>query len=261
MITISAIIPTFNRPDSVVEAINSVINQSHKVTEIIVVDNSDIPLVLPKNLEKQVRLIRLPKRAGAAQARNFGAVVASGEYLAFLDDDDLWPTSYIERAYREISKSQIDYLVSRIDIEKDGKRTNLSSPTENDLNKSLLFTYNPGFGGSNIILRRDIFFSIGGFTPRLTTSEDRALCIELIKVGAKIKTIEDNYIILRDHEDESLTRNYSSAYRGFLLFTIYYGREMSLRQILRNLCRVAYVICKLIQSKLKYRTNQKSGIR
>ena len=82
---ISVIIPTCDRPLAFLhEAIVSVLEQSHTPHEVIVVDNG-INVVDLAELPEGVTVYRLPPRVGASRSRNFGAAMATGTHLAFLD--------------------------------------------------------------------------------------------------------------------------------------------------------------------------------
>ena len=90
---LSVVIPTRNRAYLVGEAIESALNQRPGQVEVIVVDDGstdDTAKVVTEKFGSQVRLLRTPDRSGAGAARNAGLRVASGELVAFLDDDDLW---------------------------------------------------------------------------------------------------------------------------------------------------------------------------
>ncbi|MDJ1504100.1 glycosyltransferase family 2 protein [Xanthocytophaga agilis] len=86
---LSIIIPTKDRPQLVIETLTAVVRAVKKVdNEILVVNDSEKPLILPDALTNVVTVLRNPK-AGVASARNFGAKNAIGELLLFIDDDML----------------------------------------------------------------------------------------------------------------------------------------------------------------------------
>jgi len=90
---LSVIIPTWNRANLVCAAISSVLAQQGKKIEIIVVDDasSDNTLtIIRQRFANRVHLLQLPQHSGVSAARNAGIQVAQGEWLAFLDSDDLW---------------------------------------------------------------------------------------------------------------------------------------------------------------------------
>jgi len=90
---LSVIIPTRNRAHLVGEAIDSALAQQPGKVEVIVVDDGstdDTMNLLQQTYGARIRVLSLPQRRGAGAARNAGIRVASGELVAFLDDDDLW---------------------------------------------------------------------------------------------------------------------------------------------------------------------------
>ena len=92
---ISVVIPTLNtRQEFLKEAINSIEKQSYLPLEVIIVNNGKRNLELPETFLKISRF-DIVFKAGVAQARNFGASLANGKYIAFLDDDDLWGKDYL----------------------------------------------------------------------------------------------------------------------------------------------------------------------
>ena len=90
---LSVVIPTRNRTQLVCEAIESALCQKNGQVEVIVVDDGstdDTANVLTRSFGSRIHLLRMPRRRGVGAARNAGMRLASGELLAFLDDDDLW---------------------------------------------------------------------------------------------------------------------------------------------------------------------------
>ena len=97
---VSVIIPTHDRPESVGRAVRSVLDQTHEALQVVVVDDaSPEPLVLSADLagDPRVRVYRLDEQSGPGQARNEGVRASTGSLLAFLDDDDVWRPTKIER--------------------------------------------------------------------------------------------------------------------------------------------------------------------
>ncbi len=102
LMTISVILPTYNRSGSLVAAINSVITQSHQDLELIVVDDAsteDIESVVRGFSDRRIRYVRRVRNGGAAAARNTGLCHAKGEYIAFQDSDDLWLPGKLQKQF------------------------------------------------------------------------------------------------------------------------------------------------------------------
>lgn len=100
--TISVILPTYNRSGSLAAAINSVITQSHQDLELIVVDDAsteDIESVVRGFSDHRIRYVRRVRNGGAAAARNTGLCHAKGEYIAFQDSDDLWLPGKLQKQF------------------------------------------------------------------------------------------------------------------------------------------------------------------
>jgi glycosyltransferase involved in cell wall biosynthesis len=110
---VSVVVPVFNRPEQAVSAINSARSQTHSEIEIIVVDDgSSIDMSLVERTvsgDPKVKLLRQENK-GAAAARNLGLTHARGEYVAFLDSDDLFLPEKVAAQIREMARD--NYLFS-----------------------------------------------------------------------------------------------------------------------------------------------------
>lgn len=96
---VSVVIPTYNRKDVIMRAVNSVLNQTYAKLELIVVDDgsADGTAELLKKMEdKRLIIIRTNENKGACHARNIGVEAASGYYVAFQDSDDEWMENKVE---------------------------------------------------------------------------------------------------------------------------------------------------------------------
>jgi glycosyltransferase involved in cell wall biosynthesis len=112
--SVTAIIPTCNRPKLVERAIRSALDQSYSPLEVVlVIDGMDerTRRVAVEMKEPRLRIIELGRNAGAAQARNIGVSMARGEWVAFLDDDDEWLPRKIEVQMQAARRSSALYPV------------------------------------------------------------------------------------------------------------------------------------------------------
>ena len=109
---ISVIIPTYNREETIIDSINSVLKQTYHNLEIIIIDDgsTDNTESLISNLnDDRIKYIKLNENKGASFARNEGIKIASGKYITFQDSDDLYHLDKIERQYKNLIKKKSDF--------------------------------------------------------------------------------------------------------------------------------------------------------
>lgn len=227
--TISVIIPTLGtRSVYLIEAITSVLAQSHKPTEIIIVNNGLFDLSeMDFNFRALVPIfiVNVVSKAGAPQARNIGAAMARGELLSFLDDDDLWGTSFLHDSLFTLLDEDSDCCIGRLDKLEEMKISSFMFAQDLLSIRSFL-VMNPGVTGSNMLIRATTFRSIGGFDPCITPTEDRGIMLEILKGGHKVSFSDSSQAIMRMHSGERLTAS-STLNIGFRRFHIKYKHLMS----------------------------------
>jgi glycosyltransferase involved in cell wall biosynthesis len=174
---VSVIIPTFDRIQEIVFAIESVLKQNYLDFEVIVVDdasNVDIELFCRKKInDPRVRYIRMNKNGGAPAARNAGINKARGKYIAFLDSDDTWLPDKLAIQLTALKQAQEDILVSYTGYYQktaQSLRSYLPSPTNNWYKKSL--SHFDLSMGSTFLGKRIVFEKIGLLDEDLRRYED-----------------------------------------------------------------------------------------
>ena len=104
---VSVIIPTFNRGNILLNSIKSVLNQTYKNLEVIVVDDGSIDNTkeeINKIEDERVKYIKLVNNSGGSNARNIGIKSASGKYISFQDSDDIYYPNKLETQIKNIIK-------------------------------------------------------------------------------------------------------------------------------------------------------------
>ena len=196
---ISCIITLYNRQEFINNAIECVVNQSLKPHEIIIVDNSSQKINIQDKFLDKIKIFKIIPGAGIAQALNFGVSVAEGNYISFLEDDDIWPENYLENIY---SKDYLNYnyIVTPIRKLKDGLISDYKNP-KNKIDLDTFLLSNPGVNISNLSVKRNSFFEVGGFDLDLITSVDKNLIIKFILNNFKNNVCEKVSIIKRFHNN------------------------------------------------------------
>jgi len=108
---VSVIIPTYNRPDSLCELLETLASQTYRDLEVVVVNDagSDVGFVRDLYPELPITVVTLERNAGHVVARNVGLDYARGEFILLCDDDDLLLPGHVERMMREIADADLVY--------------------------------------------------------------------------------------------------------------------------------------------------------
>jgi teichuronic acid biosynthesis glycosyltransferase TuaG len=182
--TVSIIIPAYNASEYIQETISSVLNQSFQDFEVIVIDDgsTDGTVEIVEKFHDRIQLIRR-SNGGAAKARNAGIEAARGEWLAFIDSDDIWLPEKLDRQLERASSEIHMIYTDRINIGAlDGlpKIQSLIQPLyEGDIFVELLLKGN-FITTSSVLLRTETCRGSGGFLEADSfTAEDWDLWLRI----------------------------------------------------------------------------------
>lgn len=218
---ISVIIPTYNRAKLLQKAINSVLEQTYMDYEIIVVSDgsTDETENMMREFEKQDRRIRYISyypSVNGSHARNIGIKAAKGEYIAFLDDDDIWLKEKLEKQIKVFNNNpEVGLVTSGIYyVYVNEEITYKSIPNaEGDVSRKILISN--CIGGTQAMVRKDILDKIGGFDEALKALQDYDLWIRVCQI-TKVATVKEpciNYYNYRGNRQVSqVTKNYENSF-------------------------------------------------
>lgn len=198
---ISIIIPTFERPELLEKSVDSVLNQTYKNLEIIIVDDNfsnsiyrqQTELKFSNHIDKRVKYIKHENNKGANAARNTGFRYSSGDYIAFLDDDDEYMENKIEIQLNVALKINNDrgvLIFVGAEIIKE-KISSFSNWMKNKFD-TIVFENNEifvgNFIGSNsfVFIDRKSFKRINGFDENLPSCQDWDLWIRLAESNIQL---------------------------------------------------------------------------
>lgn len=206
MVKVSVIIPTCDRAVELEAALSSVFRQTFHQFEVLVVDNGREQVrKATSKLYRNATFLRIPPLAGVSVARNWGAMYARGSYLAFLDDDDEWPNDYLQTMVQSLETTGVGLVAAPNRDLQTGCTiaTPIPIPSDRPLEQWRALAYM----GSNMLMRTDAFWSVGGFPTRLVTGEDRALVIRLHLAGVAIGRCADTYVLRNMASSDRLTND------------------------------------------------------
>jgi glycosyltransferase involved in cell wall biosynthesis len=196
---ISCIVPVFNGERYLGEALESILKQSYQALEIIVVDDgsTDGTAAVIEHYAGQVRFLRQPN-AGTAAARNSGLRVAEGEFIAFLDADDLWHLEKLERQMARFqARPELDYCVAYAqnfwvpELIEEEKRFR-----EHRISKAL-----PGYATGTLLARRALFDTVGQFNSTIKHADDTEWFLRASEHGATTELLPDVLLYRRLHQN------------------------------------------------------------
>ena len=226
---VSIIIPYFKKREYIFGTINSVLRQSYKNFEIIIIyddqDKGDLSFIKKlTKLDKRISLIINKKSLGAGLSRNNGIKRCKGKYVGFIDADDMWKKNKLELQIKFMKKK--NYLISHTNYEIIDKKNNILDHrvardfnTINDLIKSC------DIGLSSVIVKKELLVKECLFA-NLKTKEDFVLWLNILKNNVKISALQKNLMYWRKL-DNSLSssiiqkiRDGYCVYNKFMKFNV-----------------------------------------
>jgi len=198
---VSIIIPTYNREKLLTRAINSVLTQTFKNFELIVIDDASVDntekiLKEFQKKDKRIKYFKNSQNKGVSESRNIGMRMARGKYIAFLDSDDKWLPRKLERQLQFIKDKNVKLVTcwAYINDEIRKKKYVYKVPYyKNPLPKILKENYILS-SPSSIILKREIIDKVGFFDSLIKFGEDWDYWIRVIKVGYNFFVLKEPLI-------------------------------------------------------------------
>jgi glycosyltransferase involved in cell wall biosynthesis len=197
---VTCIIPAYNREKYIESAIESVLNQTYKNMEIIVVDDGSTDNIrkLVENLKGKVKYVWQPN-SGSAAARNLGISKASGDFIGFLDSDDMWDKNKIFLQLECFENNpEIDVCLCNIKI------INEKEKRISDDQYVIVTPYHL----CSVLINTDALNKVGLFNANLKFGEDTDWFMRIRELNIPVKILNDTLVYIRLHEDNS-TKNFN----------------------------------------------------
>lgn len=222
---ISVVIPTYNHAHFLERALTSIVGQSYSNWEIIVVDNhsnDNTDEVLEKFDSTKLNIRKIHNNGIIAVSRNEGIQYAKGEWIAFLDSDDWWSSSKLEKMVEAIN-SETDFIFHDLKIEREtssflGWKKIQGRHLKQPITVDLLVKGN-AIATSSVIVRKEIIDKVGGFNEatEMIASEDYNTWLRISEISNGFKYINKSlgYYRLGDdsasRKDMSINTRYACA--------------------------------------------------
>lgn len=219
---ISVIIPTYNREKTILRSVMSVLNQTYKNLELIVVDDcstDNTKEVVSQIKDSRFKYYCLERNSGACVARNYGIEKAAGEYIAFNDSDDQWHKDKLEKQLSFLINNNVDVTVCSMDVYDEGSSEKMytfpdskKSP-EGAVSFDSLLKYN--CTSTQMLFCKIECFKENLFDSNMPRFQDWEECLRLSK---KYKFFHQNEILVDTYQQkDSITKNPQKGVAGMKL--------------------------------------------
>jgi len=224
-VLVTAVVTTYNRPQLVRRAIRSVVAQTYEPLEIIVVeDGSDSGLEAWLQGEElsHVRYVRHRENRGLAAARNTGLKLASGEYIAYLDDDDEWKPERIEKQMQQLARltqeerNRLGVIYCGQEVHFPGRsRVSIAHPRNEGNLRGAIKRQGAITLGSTCLFSKVALQRVGGFDEALPSSIDDDIWMALAANEYDAHVLDEPLVISYEHHvRQRMTNDAATRVRG-----------------------------------------------
>jgi len=209
---VSVVVPTYNRPSRLQRSVSSLINQTYRPLEIIVVDDgSETPATEIVDQRSgdgtTVTVVRHEQNQGANAARNTGIRKAKGDFIAFLDDDDEWyPTKIQQQVAAFDEDDDVGVVYSGIEVNRGDYKTYNAATEEGKLTRQLL-KQNVVGTFSTVLVRRSIVDKAGGLDERFPSWQDKEWYVRLSRY-CDFKPVNEPLVVRHMKGDDHLSDDF-----------------------------------------------------
>ncbi len=248
---VSVIMPTYNRGYIISIAIDSILNQTYKNLELIIVDdfsNDNTDEIISKYNDKRINYIKLDKKMGSNYARNVGIEASKGKYITFQDSGDYSLPQRIEKEYNSLKEENVDVVFSsfyrlksgnekqiiKSDITKVKKELFLSNKIDSNKIFELLL-YKNVITTQVLFGKRDIFIK-EKFDNEITRFQDWDL---MIRIASKYKVFHfDEPLLYMFVQSDSITKSNVKGYQSLEIIYKKHEEMFNKKQKCRLLFRI-----------------------
>ncbi|MDA8841277.1 glycosyltransferase [Candidatus Pelagibacter bacterium] len=244
---VSIIIPYFKKKDYILDAINSILNQTYQNFEIIIVyddiDKSELSLIYKiQKIDKRIKVLINKKNLGAGLSRNYAIKNSNGKYIAFLDADDIWNVEKLKKQVSIMEQKNLSITHTSYKIlDKNNNYATIRIAKNLDY-KKLLKSCDVGL--STVMIKKNLFSKKNKFS-NLKTKEDYVLWLLLTKGGYifyPIKEILTSWRISQNSLSSSVSRKLIDGFNVYYKYmkfsfikSIFLLIQLSLNYLWKNL--------------------------
>lgn len=257
-INFSIIIPSFNSAQFISKCIDSVIKQTYKNWEIIVIDNNskdETVKIINSFKSDKIKIYKINNEGIIAKSRNLGIMNSTGNWIAFLDSDDSWEKNKLDICLKYIEKKNIDFIYHDLNINYQNKKKFFSETMKGyylkkPIIKDLLKKGN-STPTSSIVVKKELIIKVGLLdeSKNIAMSEDYNLTLKIASITDRFKYINKKLGTYLIHKENSSKKNYDASNNA----------KHSIKKFLKylNNKEIKWIKINLFYLKAKYYYNNK----
>ena len=244
---VSIVIPYYKKKKFIKQTINSVLNQTYKKFEVIIIYDDDKLSDLDYlrkivSLDKRINLIINKKKLGAGLSRNKGIKLSKGKYIAFLDSDDYWSKNKLKTqiAFMDVNKHIISHTTYQI-VNQNNEKISIRRARNFFEIQDLLYSCDIGL--STVILKKNLFSKKIKF-PNIKTKEDFVLWLSILNKKIPIMALDKNLSSWRKLNNSLSSSTIQKILDGFKVYYVYmnYG-------IFRSIVNLIYLSVNFLKKR------------
>ena len=244
---VSIVIPYYKKKKFIKQTINSVLNQTYKKFEVIIIYDDDKLSDLDYlkkivSLDKRINLIINKKKLGAGLSRNKGIKSSKGKYIAFLDSDDYWSKNKLKTQIRfmDVNKHIISHTTYQI-VNQNNEKISIRRARNFFEIQDLLYSCDIGL--STVILKKNLFSKKFKF-PNIKTKEDFVLWLSILNKKIPIMALDKNLSSWRKLNNSLSSSTIQKILDGFKVYYVYmnYG-------IFRSIVNLIYLSVNFLKKR------------
>lgn len=217
---VSVIVPTYNRSGFLLDAMESVWNQSYRPIELIIVNDGSTD-----NTSDEINHWKMTHRdsgnfstieykqinKGVSSARNQGLILSNGEFIQFLDSDDLLHSEKFSKSIDEFNENfDLDIVYTSWILSKKGEKDKVINGPEYSFKPNTYESILSYMWTASPLYKRSVIYKSGPWNEKLTRSEDREFCARVISQAKKVKKIDYPGAVYRQFVDDiNITSSFS----------------------------------------------------
>lgn len=245
---VTVCITTYNREDLLANTINSVLNQTYRKFELIIIDDcsTDNTEGLVNTIyDDRLRYVRHKQNKGLAAARNTGIKEAKSKYIAFLDDDDEWLPKKLQEQVNLIESSEADVVYcGNVIIDKNNKIVRKGKPEIKGNIRSEIVKKGLSTIPSSCFFRKEALEAVGGFDENLESHIDHDIWMKMAEKNYKADYVDQALVVIYQNNRAKMTADNKSRLKATKVYLKKWGPEIKKwfgEKQGENYCREFYI--------------------